>query len=92
MRSCRDLWDNLKDHQITAQLIQFDDLYSSNLNKQKAVTQLYSQLLEQRDKIMKSASQAKREDHEHSASGAERQYHEQLASGAERQYHEQSAS
>ena len=52
--SCSKLWENLKDHNITTHRVQFKDIYSKDINKQKAVTSLYSQLLEERDKIMES--------------------------------------
>ena len=52
--SCSKLWGNLKDHNITTHILQFDDIYSQDINKQKAVTSLYRSLLEEQDKIMNS--------------------------------------
>ena len=51
---CSKLWENLKDHNIPTHTVKFEDKFPLNTNKQKAVTHLYGQRLEESDKILKS--------------------------------------
>jgi hypothetical protein len=42
---CTKLWEKIKDHNLVTHTVQFEDIYSKDITKQKAVTHLYSQLL-----------------------------------------------
>ena len=52
--SCKVLKQSHASHDVTNSDIRYEDIFSSDINKQKQVTELYRQLLETRNKIISS--------------------------------------
>ena len=52
--TCSVLQNNLQSEALSSQMIKFEDIYSTDIVKQKEITQLYIQLMDIREKIISS--------------------------------------